>query len=74
MLFSLRRETVQKERAIFALGIKVSRNYEILGFCMNPVENHTAYRNVLMGLHERGAIEPLLFRADGLPGIEEEIR
>ena len=74
MLFSLRLETVQKERAIFALGIKVSRNYEILGFYMNPVENYVAYGNVLMGLHERGVIEPLLFIADGLQGIEEEIR
>ncbi|MDS0257782.1 hypothetical protein ApAK_08935, partial [Thermoplasmatales archaeon AK] len=24
--------------------------------------------------HERGVVEPLLFIADGLPGIEEEIR
>ena len=57
---------MQKERAIFALGIKVSRNYEILGFYMNPVENYVAYGNVLMDLHERGVEEPLLFVADGL--------
>ena len=48
-------------------------NYEILGFYMNPVENHIAYRNALMDLHERGVIEPLLFEADGFPGIEEEM-
>ena len=41
---------------------------------MNPVENHIAYGNVLMDLHERGVEEPLLFVADGLPGIVEEIR
>jgi putative transposase len=38
---------------------------------MNPVENHTAYRNVLIDLHERGVEEHLLLIADGLPGIEE---
>ena len=41
---------------------------------MNPVENHIAYRNVLMGLHNRGMEESLWFIADGLPGIEEEIK
>ena len=41
---------------------------------MNPVKNPIAYRNVLIVLHERGVEEPLLFIADGLPGIEEEIR
>jgi len=74
VFFSLRRETVQKECVIFAMGIRESGNYEILGFYMNPVENHIAYRNVLMDIHERGVEEPLLFIADGLPGIEEEIR
>ncbi len=64
MFFSLRRDTVQKECVIFA----------ILGFYMNPVENNITYRNVLMEIHERGVEEPLMFIADGLPGIEEEIR
>ncbi len=41
---------------------------------MNPVENHIAYRNVLMDFHERGVEEPLLFIADGLLGIEEKIK
>ena len=74
VFFYLRRETVQEERVIFAMGIRESGNYEILGFYMNPIENHIAYRNVLMDLHERGVEEPLLFIADGLPGIEEEIK
>ena len=74
MFISLRRETVQKECVIFAMGIKETGQYEILGFYMNPVENHIAYMNVLMDLHERGMEEPLLFIADGLPGIEEEIK
>ena len=74
VFFSLRHETVQKECVIFAMDIKVSGNYEILGFYMNPVENHIAYGNVLIDLHERGVEEPFLFIADGLPGIEEEIK
>jgi Transposase and inactivated derivatives len=74
MFFSLRRDTVEKECVIFAMGIRENGNYEILGFYMNPVENHIAYRNVLMDLHERGVEEPLLFIADGLPGIEEEVK
>ena len=45
-----------------------------LDFTCPFVENHTAYRNVLMDLHERGFEEPLLFIADGLPGVEEEIK
>ena len=65
---------MQKECVIFAMGIRESGNYEIPGFYMNPAENHIAYGNVLKDLHERGVEEPLLFIADGLPGIEEEIR
>jgi putative transposase len=56
------------------MGIRETGQYEILGFYMNPVENHIAYRNVLMDLHGREVEEPLLFIADGLPGIEEEIK
>ncbi|KQB33829.1 hypothetical protein AOG54_01750 [Acidiplasma aeolicum] len=74
MFFSLRRDTVQKECTIFAMGIDEYRHYEILGFYINPVENHIAYRNVLIDLHEHGVEKPLLFVADGLPGIEEQIK
>jgi len=74
MFFSLRRDTVQKECVIFAMGIRDNGQYEILGFYMNPVENHIAYRNVLIDIHNRGMEEPLLFIADGLPGIEDEIK
>ena len=73
VFFSLRRDTVQKECVIFAMGIKELGNYEILGFYMNPMENHIAYRNVLMDIHARGVEEPLLFIADALTG-EEEIK
>ena len=74
MVFSLRRGTVWKECVIFAMGILEPEYYEILGFYMYPVENHIAYRNVFMDIHERGVEEPLLFIADGLPRIEEEIK
>ena len=53
MFLSIRRETVEKECVIFAMGIRESGYYEIMGFYMNPVGNHIAYRNVLMDLHER---------------------
>lgn len=56
------------------MGIDEYRHYEILGFYINPVENHIAYRNVLIDLHERGVEEPLLSAEDSLPGIEEEIK
>ena len=51
MFFSLRRDTVQKECVIFAMGIKETGQYEILGFYMNPIENQIANRNVLMDIH-----------------------
>ncbi len=38
------------------------------------MEKHIAYRNVLVDLQERGVEEPLLFVADCLTGIEEEIK
>ena len=74
MFFSLRRDTIQKECTIFATGIDEYGHYEILGFYINPVENHIAYRNVLIDIHEKDVEEPLLFAEDGLPGIEEEIK
>ena len=74
MFTYLCRETVQKERVIFAIGIQESGNYKILGFYMNSVENHIAYGNVLMDMQEKAVIEPLSFITDGLPVIDEEIR
>ena len=65
---------IQKECVIFAMGIRESGQYEILGFYMNLVDNHIAYRNALMDLHERGVEEPLLFIADGFSGIVKEIK
>lgn len=44
--------TGQKECVIFAMGIRETGQYGILGFYLNPVENHMAYRNVLIDLHE----------------------
>ena len=73
MFFSLRRETVHKECVIFVIGIRETGQYGILGFYVNHVENHIAYQ-CTYGPHERGVEEPLLFIADGLPGIEEEVK
>jgi transposase-like protein len=41
---------------------------------MNSVEDRIPYSNVMIDIHERGVEEPLLFIADGLLGIEEEIK
>lgn len=68
MFFSLRRETLQKGYVIFAMIKKEPGNCEILGFYMNPLENHVAYENVLIDLNERDLEKDLFFIADGLPG------
>ncbi|MGP6220616.1 hypothetical protein [Caldiplasma sukawensis] len=41
---------------------------------MNPVRKHVTYAIAFINLHERGVEEPVLFIADGLPGIEEEVK
>ena len=49
-------------------------NYEILRVYMNPVENHIAYRIVLIDLQEIGVQEYLLIMVNRLLEIEEKIR
>ena len=65
---------MQKECVIFAMGIRETGQYEILGFYMNPVENHIAYRIVLIDLQEIGVQEHLLIMVNRLLEIEEKIR
>ena len=54
LFFYLRRDTVDKEPVIFALGIKESGEYEILGFYLTVKESHNNYRDVLEDLYKRG--------------------
>ncbi len=74
VLFFLRRDTVQKEPIIFAMGIKETGEYEILGFYLTVKESHNTYFTVIQDLYDRGVREPLMFIADGIPKLDEEIR
>ena len=73
LFFYLRRETVDKEPVIFALGIKESGEYEILGFYSTIKESHNNYKDVLEDLYRRGLKQPLLFIADGINNLDEKV-
>ena len=73
LFFYLRRETLDKEPVIFPLGIKESGEYEILGFYLTVKESHNNYRDVLEDLYRRGLRESLLFIADGITDLDEEV-
>ena len=73
LFFYLRRETVDKEPVIFALGIKESGEYGILGFYLTIKESHNNYKDVLEDLYRRGLKESLLFIADGIADLDEEV-
>ena len=74
LFFFLRRDTVEKEPVIFAMGIKETGEYEILGFYLSSKETHITYSTIIQDLHNRGIVEPLLFIADGIPKLDEGIR
>jgi Transposase and inactivated derivatives len=73
LFFYLRGDTVDKEPIIFAMGIKESGEYEII-FYISSKESHLSYSEVINDLYNRGVREPLLFIADGIPKLDEEIR
>lgn len=74
LFFFLRRDTVEKEPILFAMGIRETGEYEILGFYLTSKESHNSYVSVIKDLYDRGVREPLLFIADGLPKLDEEVR
>jgi len=57
LFFYLRRDTVEKEPIIFAMGIKESGEYEILGFYISSKESHISYSEVISDLYSRGVRE-----------------
>ena len=73
LFFFLRRGNVDKEPVIFALGIKETGEYEVLGFYLTVKESHNNYNDVLQNLYGRGLKKPLLFIADGINNLDEEI-
>ena len=64
----------KKEPILFAMGIRESGEYEILGFYLASKESHLSYVAVIKDLYDRGVREPLLLIADGLPKLDEEVR
>ena len=50
-----------------------SGEYEILGFYLTIKESHNNYKDVLEDLYRRGLKEPLLFMADGITDLDEEV-
>ena len=73
LFFYLRRGNVDKEPVIFALGIKETGEYELLGFYLTVKESHNTYKEVLEDLYDRGLKEPLLIAADGIKDLDEEV-
>jgi transposase-like protein len=73
LFFFLRRDTVEKEPVIFAMRT-LKGEYEILGFYLSAKEIHNTYSTIIQDLYNRGIMEPLLFIADGVPKLDEEIR
>ena len=56
------------------MGIKETCEYEILGFYLSSKEVHNAYFTIIQDLYNRGIGEPLLFIADCILKLDEEIR
>ena len=54
LFFFLRRDTVEKEPVIFAMGIKETGEYEILGFYLSSKETHNTYSTIIQDLYNRG--------------------
>jgi len=50
-------DTVDKEPIIFAMGIKESGEYEILGFYISSKESHLSYNEAINDLYSRGVRE-----------------
>jgi len=74
MWLSVRRDTVEKEVFLFALGIDEEGYREILDFEVNPSEGAESWLEMIKRLYDRGVREVLLFVADGITGLEERIK
>ncbi len=74
MWLSVRRDTVEKEVVLFALGIDENRYREILDFEVNPSEGAESWLEMIKKLYDRGVRKVLLFIADGITGLEERIK
>ena len=55
------------------MGIRESENYEIFGFYLTIKESHNNYKDVLKDLYRRELRESLLFIANGITDLDEEV-
>ena len=74
LFFFLHREIAEKKPILFAMGIRETGEYEIMGFYLVSNESHLSSTAVIRDLYDTGMREPLQFIADGLPKLDEEIR
>ena len=65
---------MENEPVIFAMEIRETGEYEIPRFYPFAKETRNTYFSVIQDLYNRGIREPLLFIADGIPKLDEEIR
>ena len=71
---SIRRDTVDNEAIYVVLGLKKDFKREVLGIYSIPQESAAGWTEVLNDLKKRGVKNVLLFVADGLTGLENQIR
>lgn len=73
LFFYLRREIAGKEPVIFAIGIKESGEYGILGFYLTIKESNNNYKDDLEDLYRRELNVSLLFMADSITDLDEGV-
>ncbi len=69
----IRRDTVQKEAVYIVLGLRKDFTREILGIYTLPNESASGWKEVMKDLTGRGVKNVLLFVADGLKGLEDQV-
>ncbi|MGL4973435.1 MAG: IS256 family transposase [Culicoidibacterales bacterium] len=70
---ALKRETVAKEAVYIAIGIREDGAKEIISYCIAPTESASVWKELFVSIKERGVEEVLLFIADGLTGLANQI-
>lgn len=66
---NVRRDSVAKEALHVILGISLDGNKEVLDYALYPTESASNYKEMLLGLKNRGLEQVLLFVTDGLTSI-----
>lgn len=73
LFLPIRRDTVQKEAIYIVLGLKKDLTREILGIYTLPNESASGWKEVVKDLQFRGVKNVLLFVADGLTGLADQV-